>query len=290
MKKLKISTAINLHSYRGNHPEEDFADYIRRGLIFLKERGFDAADYSLNWLKFSDDAWRQYIERAIVDSNEIGMKIALCHLPFNSAICLDPSLLPEFNDSVHKAIDAAAMLGVDYAVVHPNTKTKLISEYNEKEVRESVLTHLFPFVEHANRVGVKVVVENMRFVPQPTPAHRYGQTAEELCDIADTLGIGICWDFGHANINGDVQSQEIQKLGSRLKVLHVNDNLCHGDDHMPPFFGNVDWKDAMHGLALIGFDGYLNYEIASAKIPENMREALGKYAYDAAKELMSYIK
>ncbi|MBO7303908.1 MAG: hypothetical protein J6V09_01630 [Clostridia bacterium] len=46
----------------------------------------------------------------------------------------------------------------------------------------------------------------------------------------------------------------------------------------------------MRSLALADFDGYLNYEFAAAKIPENMRESFAKYVYDAAHELMEYIE
>ena len=52
----------------------------------------------------------------------------------------------------------------------------------------------------------------------------------------------------------------------------------------------MDWKDAMHGLALAKFDGLLNFELSTGRLPASMRKAYAAYVIDAAKELMSYIE
>lgn len=103
-------------------------------------------------------------------------------------------------------------------------------------------------------------------------------------DAAAFLGV----DFGHAHINGLKQSEALAYVGSRLKVLHVNDNFAGDDIHLPPFVGKVDWQDAMQGLSEVGFKGLLNYEISTAGKPAGVREAFTKYLIDAAKELMNY--
>ena len=54
--------------------------------------------------------------------------------------------------------------------------------------------------------------------------------------------------------------------------------------------GNVDWKDAMHGLALAGFDGVFNFEAGAGGIPPSMRETYAKYPVQAAGELMAMIE
>ena len=144
--------------------------------------------------------------------------------------------------------------------------------------------------EYAEKVGVNVVIENMRVINGARLSHRYCQQPDELCEIADALGIGVCWDFGHANISGIKQSEGLSYVGKRLKVIHVNDNTGIDDDHVPPFIGNVDWSDAMHGLALAEFDGLFNFELSTSRIPENARPAFAKYLLEAANELMTYIE
>lgn len=285
MKKLRKSSSLNLHAY----PRTDISEYVKNGLEFLKSTGFDAADFSMGILDLSKDGWQPVIERAKTDADEIGIKFELCHLPFGAKVSVTSANLPAFNEKMHRAIDAAAMLGVDYAVLHPNTSTLHMAKYDAKTEREEVIAHLAPFVEHANKVGLNIVVENMRVVHENYPVHRYCQTPDELCDVADTLGIGVCWDFGHANISGVKQSEGLAYVGKRLKVLHVNDNFAGDDIHILPFTGNVDWRDAMHGLALAEFDGLFNFELSVARVPAELRCDFAKYVVHAATELMSYI-
>ena len=186
------------------------------------------------------------------------------------------------------SIDAAALLGVDYAVMHPNVSTVPLKQFNRRESYDRVMSHLSPFVEYANKVGLKVVVENMRVISGHMLSHRYCQTPDELCEVADALGIGVCWDFGHANISGVKQSEGLEYVGKRLKVIHVNDNAGVDDEHIPPFTGNVDWHDAMRGLELAGFDGLFNYEITMKNIPASVRKSFAAYLIEAADEIMSY--
>ncbi len=44
--------------------------------------GFDAADLGTALLGLSDEGWQHTAERAIADSEEIGLKFEICPLPF----------------------------------------------------------------------------------------------------------------------------------------------------------------------------------------------------------------
>ena len=286
MKNFRISTQINLHPKYG----KTIPETITAAVEFHKNAGFDALDFPLYLLDFSSDSsWRASVDEALSASKKYGIEFEICHLPFDTKIRNRPELLPEFNEKMHRAIDAAKALGVKFAVMHPNTASAPMEEFDPESEKASVIEHLTPFVEHAKRIGLDVVVENTRLVLGLRPTHRYCQTAEELCDIADALGIGVCWDFGHANLAGLKQSKALEYVGKRLKVLHVNDNSGHDDEHSPPFAGLIDWKDAMHGLALAGFDGLFNFELATYRIPDGAREAFAAYAVESAKELIKMI-
>lgn len=284
MKKLRISSKMNLHYF----PKTDIIEYNRQGLMFHKNMGFDAVDYTLSQ-QFLEPGWERIIDALMQHTEEIGMKIKICHLPF-----LGPESAQEkialYPEQVIGAVDAAKMLGVDYAVIHPNGFTEPLEDFDCKKKFESVMRYLSPAAEHAAKTGVRLVVENMRIVHAAYPVHRYCQEPDELCEVADALGIGVCWDFGHANTCGLKQSEALAYVGARLKVLHVNDNLGIGDDHLPPFFGTVDWADAMHGLALCGFDGFLNYEINIKRLPEAVRKDHARYLVNSGRELSNMIK
>ena len=283
---LRLSSTTNLHSSYGG----DVSEYIRDEIVFQKKLGFDAIDFSVQYLlKGHGDDYAPIVERALADAEEQGLKFELCHLPYGVKVGGSGAEVAPFNDHMHKMIDAAALLGVDYAVLHPNTITVSAIKFDKKKEYDSVMSHIAPFVEHANRVGVNIVLENMRPVPENYMVHRFCQDPDELCTVADALGIGVCWDFGHGHITGLKQSEAISYLGNRLKVLHVNDNLAEDDIHLPPFVGSIDWRDAMLGLENVGFKGLFNYEIATNRIPQGMRQAFATYLVNAAKELISYI-
>jgi len=285
MNKLRISSTTNLF----HDSTDNISEFIRKSLSFYKEMGFDAADFSMKILPLDDDGWQPIVEKARQDAEKIGTMFEVCHLPFDAQICRHPERLSAFCARVHRAIDAANLLGVDYAVMHPNTISLPLSEFNRKEQHDSVLEHLSPFVEHAVKVGLNIVVENMGVVYGKEPVYRYCGEPDELCEIADGLDIGVCWDFGHAHINGLKQSEALAYVGKRLKVLHVNDNFSNGDIHLAPFMGTIDWKDAMKGLSDIGFKGLFNYEVATQNQPVAVQEAFAGYLVDAAKELISYM-
>ena len=54
MKKFRISSPLNLH-YASR---ENANEYIRQGLLFHKEMGFDAADFATGLLDLTSDAWK----------------------------------------------------------------------------------------------------------------------------------------------------------------------------------------------------------------------------------------
>lgn len=281
MGNLRVSSALNLHSY----PVTDIDAYVREGLAFHKRMGFDAADFSMNFLRHMGDNWEAGIETVLANMEQIGLPIELCHLPYGVSPQMTPEAKAEFDERMRRSIIAAKRLGVKHAVLHPTTTTLPRLSFSEKEQHEQVISSLAPYVEQGKKIGLDIVVENMRPVPQIFPYRRYCAEAEELCRVADDLELGICWDFGHANIAGLKQSEALACVGSRLRMLHVNDNFAWGDDHVPPFIGTINWADAMQGLRAVGFNGLLNYELTTGRVPANAREAYAKYILEAAARL-----
>ena len=287
MKKLRISSSLNLCPRQTG---QDAVGYVRDSIRFYRECGLDTADFGTTLLDLSSpDAWKPQVDEIMKDATEQNFDFYMGHLPFMGGVSKNEAVMTDFKNKMHNAIDAAAALGLKYAVMHPNAANFPLVKYDHDEQRNTTLELLSPFVEHANRVGLDVVVENMRVQSGKMQCHRYCMTAEELCDLADTLGIGICWDFGHAHLSGLKQSKALEYVGNRLKVVHVNDNGGIEDDHVLPFSGQVDWKDAMHGLALTGFDGPFNFELA-IRVPAELRRSYAAFMMDIANQLMSYIE
>lgn len=285
MKQLELSSAINFHLC----PTDDIDEFIRIGLDLHRELGFASVNLSYAQIDAMGENYEKHIDTAAKMAKERGLRYGMAHLPYVA----QRNGLPqgdEFYKRVCRCIDAFKLAGVDYAVVHPNSTTVPLAELDPVKEYDNVMGHLAPFVEYGNKVGLSIVVENMRMVHGSAPMHRYCGTPDELCKVADALGVGICWDTGHANIVGLTQSEAIKYIGDRLKVLHLNDNFGGEDIHLAPFCGTVDWADTMQGLSDIGFDGYLNFEVSTARMPGAVRKAIGAYLVAAGKELLSLMK
>ena len=53
--------------------------------------------------------------------------------------------------------------------------------------------------------------------------------------------LGFCFDTSHANLRD--QFYLLEKYGDRLSALHISDNDGSGDQHRPPFDGNIDFSN-----------------------------------------------
>lgn len=86
---------------------------------------------------------------------------------------------------------------------------------------------------------------------------------EEQLDGCD---VGICLDYGHAHLMGDL-GEAIETISGHLWTTHVHDNGGRTDDHLVPFAGSIDWDLAMMETQKIGYDGVLMLEVADTGNP-----------------------
>ena len=246
-------------------PMEDVDEYLRKNLAFHRELGFASVNFGYRVIDAMGENMPTHIERALQASAETGVRFGVAHLPFVSQTVGLPDG-DAFTKRMRRCIDAFKMAGVDFAVVHPNSTTLALTEYDPIKEYDNVMGHLAPFVEYGNKVGLSIVIENMRVVHQNYPVHRFGAGPEELCKIADELGIGICWDTGHELCYN--HGEDMMALyGGKLLCTHINDNLgirdfegritWHDDLHLLPFDGITDWQSIADRLNRCGFSGPL---------------------------------
>ncbi len=286
MKKLLKCTTMGLHVCT----DPDISVKIRENLEFMKEVGFEIADINLHsWLP-ADGQWQPVVEQALKDAAEVGLPIKICHLPlYNAKVATDPEYAQKFHERMLYSMDAAKALGIEHAVLHPGSKTELVRAYDRQKEYDMAMAHLTPFAEYGAKIGLDLCLENMPALPGVRHSCRFCSDAVDLCQVADGLGMNICWDFGHANITGVKQSEALAYVGKRLKTVHIHDNRGVEDEHSAPFMGTVDWADAMHGLALAGYEGPLNYEVGGGRIPAQLRKEFVVYLVKAADQLLEYI-
>ena len=108
----------------------------------------------------------------------------------------------------------------------------------------------------AAETGVRVAVEVI-----PNTLSSPDALVRLIEEDLEGVDIGICLDYGHANLMGDL-GEAIETISGHLWTTHVHDNRGREDDHLVPFMGTIDWAAAMMETQKIGYDGVLMLEVA----------------------------
>jgi len=109
----------------------------------------------------------------------------------------------------------------------------------------------------AEPLGVRVAVEVI-----PNELSRASSLAHFVEEVIDVTGVGICLDFGHAHMDGDVV-EAVETVSEYLIATHVHDNRGRTDDHLVPFEGSIDWPAVLTAVQKVGYDGTLMLEVAA---------------------------
>src|SRR4029453_19140150 len=113
----------------------------------------------------------------------------------------------------------------------------------------------------AAAVNVRVAIEVI-----PNPLSGASELLTLIEDDLEGLDVGICLDYGHAHLMGDV-GEAIETVSGHLLTTHVHDNGGKRDDHLVPFAGTIDWDAAMMSTQKIGYEGILMLEVGDTGDP-----------------------
>lgn len=171
-----------------------------------------------------------------------------------------------------RALDISKAVGVKKIVIHVGTYLDKNYNYDVEKSIEHNIKYLEPFVEKAVENNTLVAIENGTQMEKDDPLFK--NTApyiDELINIVEYYNkkygkevLGICFDFGHANVGKLDMYKEIKKIGNKLIVTHIHDNYGT-DSHNQPFYGIVNWEDVRKALTEIDFDGELTSEVRYIK-------------------------
>ena len=266
---------------------------------FLADSGFDGIDLSMDTVSglgdgrpSFDDDWRGVLYSFGSRAASRGLTLPVCHLPFYMPNPDDAPAMAQFTRTQLMGLDAAAMLKIPCAVIHPIVRHS--SQRKRRAWLDENLSYLAPICERAARLGVTLAIENMAGVPYAHAPDEtvYGSRAADVRLLADRLDTGICWDFGHAHLSRLCQSAELATVGDRLHMIHIHDNDGIHDNHRIPFEGSLDWNDALRGLRDIDFHSMswrcLNLELKTSHLPADraVRDRHAAATLDAARRLM----
>lgn len=279
---MKISTSLNIYTDTG----ETYKDVLNK----LYECGFKCGDLhfgnSHGDTPFNFSDWRGEIQKVKDYADSLGFEFTQAH-----AFCFSGDEPDDADFQIKKTIEAAVIAKVPWIVIHPFQKKGA----GEKEILEYNIKRLGEYASYAQRFNIGIAVENM-----PKYLYWYCEKIEQQVSCADELiyivdalkenyeKVGVCWDTGHANLSMKGQYENIIKLKDRLKLLHIADNDCQGDDHSAPFTGYVNWNEVTKALKDVNYCGTFNFEVNN-RFPKGLEKDGWRMLYKIGEYLVSQI-
>lgn len=247
------------------HPEENF---FETEINQLAEAGFTCVDYRSVVLDNTPALLMPYHEfRTLINEHKrimdtAGISVCQTHGPWMwPPLDGDAETRAIRFEKMKRAIEANAMVGSRYMVVHP-----LMPKGYKDEDAELSREVNFEFYSRLAEVGrefdVVIALENMPFVRQPwwLPA----PIAEFAASFQNDY-VKVCLDTGHSFMRGDSPDDAVRAIGADLlTTLHVHDNDGTEDQHLVPYDGKTNWPAFIASLREVGFRGALSLE---SKVP-----------------------
>ena len=292
---MRLSTSTNLFSYRPDGSYIPILESISR----CHKAGYRVVDINLcdalrPYFRIADDDWEDWVQQVRDKLDFLDMTASQSHTPFYNVLDKNFPHREEIELLVKRSIIASGKLNIPWIVIHSGT---YLGENRSRRIsKKENMEYFRPYLELAGKYGSGIAIENLvdSFCPNKSIGYReYSSDYENLCDLVDSLGqefpnVGICWDFGHANLMHNNQIEALKYIGKRLKATHVADNSGYFDDHIVPFMGRIDWCKIIPVLREIEYEGDLTYEIhnSSCRIPDSLLDIVGKYTYEVGKVLL----
>ncbi len=243
--------------------------------------------------RMRDDDWEKYVDELAETGKRCEVAFTQSHLPYYDIFAEnDMDQVKMMEKLISRSIIASSRLGIKWTVTHPGT---VYSAGQDMSVSlERNLEYYSKHVSTAKEHGIGIALENDFEYKSAPYQHIFCANIYEQVKLIDSFNdsehVGACYDFGHANLVGGYHRQNINILGNRLKAIHVQDNRGLADEHFLPFHGNIDWKEGMSGLADIGYEGELTFEIQEwgRFYPKELKCMMVEYTIKVGNILISY--
>lgn len=156
-----------------------------------------------------------------------------------------------------RAVDAGAVLGIRYLVLHPGPERSDLPESERRQRLQNAAEVINHVASHCRHLKIQLLLENQL-------GHLFAGSLEHLRWLLGAVvipGVGTCLDTGHAFLTGDFL-RVTRELAGPLRMLHVHDNHGKSDEHLPPGQGKIPWRDLYRLLLESGFQGTLIMELS----------------------------
>ena len=171
------------------------------------------------------------------------------------------------------ALAIATRIPFDHLVLHLGTPANMKNA--DDNHRAAATRSLDEICQHAEPLGVRVAVEVI-----PNRLSDASSLVAILESELEDSRTGICLDFGHAHLMGEV-ADAVETVAEHIITTHVHDNHGRDDEHLVPYRGSIDWDQALVTMQKIGYEGTYLMELAgtgnAASILEDARRARARF-------------
>lgn len=206
--------------------------------------------------------WADEIVRIKKLLDSLGLVCVMTHAPYYDLRISAEITNENMERALLRCVEATAMLGAEIAAIHPRGYYAGGVEQTEKSYEINV-KNIAPLVKKAGICGCLIGIENLPTFPgwDMTFYSNIPQEHKRLIDSLSRDSVCGVWDFGHSFLANEDPSAALKLLGSRIRGTHVHDNNRKNDDHLPPYFGSINWKTEIEALKQTGYTGYLTMEL-----------------------------
>ncbi|MEO7271683.1 MAG: sugar phosphate isomerase/epimerase [Vicinamibacterales bacterium] len=248
----------------------------RDHLAHIAAHGFEAIELfaTRSHFDYHDDGAIGRLAGWLTDT---GLRLASVHAPITAAFAKGDQWEPTFSNAVRdrdgreaavreagQALRLAERIPFEVLVVHLGMPTAREAEGDNH--RAAALRSLEEICALAETRGVKVAVEVI-----PNKLSDAAGLATLLERDLEVRHAGICFDFGHAHLMGDVVDA-IETAAEHIIATHVHDNRGREDSHLVPGAGTIDWNAALIAMQKIGYAGTYLMELANTSSPDQVLE------------------
>jgi len=160
-------------------------------------------------------------------------------------------------------LDIAKEIGADYMLVSP---AHAGYEATYDEIWSRMVRTLRELTDHAEKVGVKLVVETL--TPYESNAFKSSNDLVELFKKIDSPYIVGMIDTVAPYVQNESIMAYFNKLGSKIYHMHIIDGEHGTDDHIMPGDGSIPLPELMCELKDIGYDRTATIELVLGYINE----------------------
>jgi sugar phosphate isomerase/epimerase len=232
-------------------------------LAIIKNAGFDGLD--LGFKIMNEQECRNFSEEAKKFREKLekhGLECCQVHLPFHDMFLSSEICDEKMDKNIIAVLEAMNTLGAKWGAYHPRSSKN--TGYNKKQEMEDNFKEISKYLEVADKHNVGIAVENIPIFPD-CPQYRFFcadyEDHIELVDRFKSENVGICLDVGHLNLTLYDMEKVIEKMGERIKILHLHNNFRTGDMHITPAEGTINWDKVMPALKKAGYKGDVSLEI-----------------------------